>query len=53
MTTKPERQFQHERQPLLPLNDAAREQNHRDRIREHLRPEQLPLLEPAQWKLFP
>ena len=50
---KPEdRRFSHERQPLLPLTDVAREQNRRDAERETEIPEQLDLLAPVQHKLF-
>lgn len=52
MNTKRERPFERERQPLLPLNETYREENHRDWMREQRWPEQLPLIEPAQRKLF-
>jgi len=50
--TKRKRQHQHERQPLLPLNEAYKEINRRDKAREAHLPEQLELLPSQQQKLF-
>ena len=46
------RRFKHERQPLLPINETAKEINRRDRLRESSKPEQLELLIPDQRDLF-
>ncbi len=47
------RQFQHERQPLLELDETAKEINRRDKERETRTPQQLELLEGPQRELFP
>lgn len=46
------RRFGRERQPLLPLNQVAREVNKRDMLREIQRPQQLELIPTAQQDLF-
>ena len=51
MVTNP-RRFNNERQPLLPLNQVAKEINKRDEKRETPQPEQLDLLPSPQRDLF-
>jgi hypothetical protein len=50
--TKNQSRYQHERQTLLPLNEAAKEQNRRNRLRETQLPVQLELLRRPQQDLF-
>ena len=51
--SREQRRFEHERQPLLPLNETAREINRRDQRQEVQKPEQLKLFAPDQKDLFP
>jgi len=47
-----ERDHQHERQPLLPLNQTYKKINKKDQARETKQPEQLSLLPKPQLELF-
>ena len=46
------RRFKNERQPLLPLNEVAKQINKRDKERETHQPRQLDLLPSAQADMF-
>ena len=52
MVVRKQRRFERERQPLLPLNQVAREINKRDSSRETQPPQQLELMPSTQQDLF-
>ena len=51
--TSEQRRFKNERQPLLPLNEADRQINKRDQLRETQHPQQLDLIPTPQRDMFP